>query len=106
MHKQKKAPCEGGNEKNRKQSKATKYRNQFSEVYRAFFERPRTMKEVDLATGVMRESVCRYVGRLRNEGLISVIRKRYCQVTKHLAGEYTTNPKLFPNRPKQLNLWK
>ena len=86
-------------------SKGNQFTNQLSRVFQAFFESPKTMKEADKACGVMRESICRYVRKLRLQGKIAIIKKRYCKVTGHEAGVYTTNPDLFPPKPLQLNLF-
>ena len=86
------------------QDKNTKL-NQEQAVFNSFFSSPKTMKEVDRDSGVMRENICRYVRTFRQSKSIVVIRKRYCMVTKHLANEYSTNPKLFP-KPTQLNLFE
>jgi hypothetical protein len=64
-------------------------------VHQAFFERPRTMKEVDTKTGVMRESICWYCRALRKTGRLFRVRKRKCTVTGHnYVWEWTTNPRL------------
>ena len=86
-----------------KQGKGKKT-DQQNTVFQCFFDSPKTMKEVDRSSGVMRENICWYVRTLRKEGRIWVIRKRLCHVTNHLANEYTTNPELFP-KPKQLTLF-
>jgi hypothetical protein len=80
--------------------KVNDYRDQLSRVYDAFFDAPMTMKEADKFCGVMRESICRYVRTLRLSRRIKLIGKRYCKVTKHLAGVYTTNPDFFPIDPQ------
>lgn len=82
------------------QFKDTKFIDQLNKVYNVFFEQPSTMKEVDIICGVMRENICRYVRTLRKAGKIYLINKRTCKVTKHTAGEYTTNPKLIPIDPQ------
>jgi len=87
-----------------KESKDAIHMIQMEKVFQAFFEEPMTMKEADRATGIMRESICRYVGTLRKQNRIAVIKKRYCSVTKHLAAELTTDPYLMPIK-LQLNLF-
>lgn len=82
-----------------------KHSDQISRVYKAFLLSPMTMKEADVFTGIMRESICRYVSKLKKQGKIELIKKRYCRITRHLAGEYTTDPKKFPQRPKQQTLF-
>lgn len=78
--------------------------NQLAKVYKAFFEQPKTMKEVDLEVGVMRENICWYCRTLRKQERLFAIRKRICAITKHKAIEWTTNPELVPP-PIQLNLF-
>ena len=78
--------------------------DQLSKVFQSFFDSPKTMKECDIDSGIMRENITRYVRTFRQSKSIAVIRKRYCMVTKHLANEYTTNPLLFP-KPTQLTLF-
>lgn len=76
------------------------YHDQISRVYEAFYFAPMTMKEADKFCGVMRENICWYVRDLKHSDRIRLIGKRYCRVTKHLAGIYTTNPELFPTDPQ------
>ena len=81
---------------NRKwQNGDTIFYSQLEMVYKAFYEKPRTMKEAEFACGVMRESICRYVRRLRKQKRICLLRRRRCDRTNHKAGEYTTNPQFF-----------
>ena len=87
-----------------RQDKDTK-KDQLHKVFQSFFDSPKTMKEADSDSGIMRENICRYVRTFRQSKSIVVIRKRYCLITKHLANEYSTNPKLFP-KPTQLNLFE
>lgn len=83
----------------------TQATDQMKKVYIAFFESPKTMKEVDVETNVMRESICRYVRTLRLEKRIEILRKRKCTITGNCyVNEYTTNPDLFP-RSNQLKLF-
>lgn len=79
--------------------------DQLKAVFQSFFDSPKTMKEADADSGIMRESICRYVRTFRQSKSIVVIRKRYCNVTKHLANEYTTNKDLFPKTSPQLTLF-
>jgi hypothetical protein len=86
------------------QSKSTTKLQQLQKVYGAYYESPLTMKECDRQSGIMRESICRYNKMLRDSNTIYYLGKRYCMVTKHLAGVYTINPKLVPIN-SQLNLF-
>lgn len=74
-------------------------------VFNAFFESPKTMKEVDQETNIMRENICRYVRDFRNKNKIALVGYRKCTVTGHAkVGIYTTNPDLFP-KSNQLKLF-
>jgi hypothetical protein len=86
-----------------RQNKDTKI-DQLNVVFKSFFDSPKTMKEADVNSGIMRENICRYVRTFRKNKSIVVIRKRLCSITNHLANEYTTNPDLFP-KPTQLTLF-
>lgn len=84
----------------KRQAKDSKLTDQFTRVYDAFFDEPRTMKEADKLTGVMRENICWYCRTLRKQNALYPIRKRYCKVTKHWATEFTTDPAKVPNNPQ------
>lgn len=81
--------------------------NQLARVEAAFQSGLKTMKEVNIETGIMRENICRYVRTLRQCNRIYRGKKRFCSVTKYLAYEWTTNEELKPiSEPKQLNLFE
>lgn len=87
------------------QAKDNKFKAQLQKVYKAFMERPMTMKEADVYTGVMRENICRYVDTLLNQERIAIRRKRRCNITGYPSvNEYTGDPKLFP-RSNQLKMF-
>jgi hypothetical protein len=70
---------------------------QMKVVFKEFERNPSTMLQVSFKHGILRANICRYVAKWRNSGQIAVVKKSYCPITKHLAGFYTTNPKLFPS---------
>jgi hypothetical protein len=78
--------------------------NELKKVYLSFSSKPKTMKEADVDTGIMRESICWYCRHLRLNGLLHPIGKRSCHVTKHEATVWTTDPNLIPVSP-QLKFW-
>jgi hypothetical protein len=90
---------------NETQNEVNHLSDQFHRVHMAFFEQPRTMKEADKVTGVMRENICWYCRTLRKENSLYPIRKRFCTVTKHRATEFTTDPAKAPKIDSQLNLF-
>jgi hypothetical protein len=79
------------------QGKNKQFKAQLQRVYHALKERPMTMKETDVYTGVMRENICRYIDTLLEQGKIAILRKRKCTITGYPnVNEYTSNPALFP----------
>ena len=78
------------------QAKDKQFKDQFRKVYHAFREKPMTMLEADMATGIMRSNICWYVNDLLEQGRIAILRQRKCSITGFTANEYTTNPDLFP----------
>ncbi|AUC16839.1 hypothetical protein BTO06_17555 [Tenacibaculum sp. SZ-18] len=91
------------NQKNNPNKRHGKYTD-LKAVYDAFFEKPRTMKEVFVVTGVIRESICRYCKELKESGRLYFLRKRRCTITKELVNEYTSNPDLVEDN-NQLGLF-
>jgi hypothetical protein len=87
-------------------SKDTDFRTQYQKVYQSFKERPKTMLQVFIETGILRANICRYVADMENKGHIQVIRKGYCPYTHAVAGFYSTDEALF-TKPivSQLNLF-
>ena len=86
-------------------NKDKQFKVQLRRVLDALCEKPMTMKEVDVYTGVMRENICRHISELMELGLIAIIRKRRCSVTGYpYVNEYTGNSDLFP-RSNQLELF-
>ena len=88
-----------------KQAKDKQFKAQLQKVYNALKEKPMTMKETDIYTGVMRENICRYIDELFEQGKIAILRKRKCTVTGYpYVNEYTSNPHLFP-KSNQLTIF-
>ena len=69
---------------------------QLRAVYNAFYEEPRTMKEVFIHTGVLREFVCWYCRELRLNNSLFFVKKRRCTITNQLVNEYSTNEDFKP----------
>jgi hypothetical protein len=73
-----------------------KYKVQLKKVFDSFYKQPKTMKEVDIETNVMRENICWYCRTLRKSNKLYAVGKRMCKVTKHLDIQCTKNPELIP----------
>ena len=80
-------------------------KNQFNKVYQAFFDQPMTMLEAEKLTGIMRSNICWYCRDFRQSERIFKIGEKYCSISKHKAGIWTTNTKLKPD-DKQLQLFE
>ncbi|ALM21005.1 hypothetical protein AAT17_07100 [Nonlabens sp. MIC269] len=87
------------------QDKNTICQAQLKQVYNALLVKPMTMKEIDVYTGIMRENICRYIGKLVEQNKIAILRQRKCSITgfNHV-NEYTANTDLFP-KSNQLSLF-
>lgn len=87
--------------------KGNEFRAQYQIVYQSFKERPKTMLDVSLETGILRANICRYVADMEGKGIIQLLYKTEDEHTKFTAGYYTTDKELFHQVGKQhLNLWE
>jgi hypothetical protein len=79
--------------------KDTSFIPQYQTVYQSFKERPKTMLEVSIETGILRANICRYAAKMEENGQIQEIRKGYCPYTHFKAGFYSTDESLFTTKP-------
>lgn len=81
---------------------------ELEKVKKALFEKPQTMKELDIAIKVMRESICWYCRKLRQLKQLYKIRQRKCNVTGYpYVWELTTDPNKAPKQDcSQINLFE
>ena len=87
--------------------KDNEFRLQYQIVYQSFNERPKTMLDVSLETGILRANICRYVANMKDKGLIQLLYKKNDQHTKFTAGYYTTDKRLFREiNNRQYKLWE
>lgn len=87
-----------------KYSEYQSVKNQVPTVFKAFYDEPKTMKEVELDTNIDRAHICRYVATFLKENRIAFLHDRKCRATGSLAGAYTTKPELFP-KSNQLSIF-
>lgn len=76
---------------------AEKYGKQLERYYFSLKDKPLTMLEASVQTGIMRENLCRYTATLRKAGLIAGLKKRQCSISKMQATEWTSDVELFPS---------
>ena len=74
--------------------KDTYFKAQMQRVFSALYREPKTMLMVSIETGVLRANICRYVAKWRKQDNIKEVKKGICNISKHRAGFYTTNPEL------------
>ena len=84
--------------------KDTSNNTQLKRVYEAFFHSPKTMKEVDIEIGVMRENICWLCRELRMQNYLFAVCIRRCKVTKRNVIAWSTNSEFKPI-DKQLKLF-
>lgn len=98
MESKQKAPQAGGNPiQFFSQDKDKDFRTQMQIIYLSLKERPKTMLQVSIESGILRANICRRVADLRKSGSVQVVRKGPCPYTRAKAGFYTTDPALFVN---------
>jgi hypothetical protein len=85
------------------QSKDNHFVSQYQTVYQSFKERPKTMLQVSIETGILRANICWYIAEMEDKGYIQVIRKGLCPFTHFCAGFYSTDEALF-TKPDALQL--
>jgi hypothetical protein len=70
--------------------------NQIKLLIEALKERPQTMLMVGKRINVERANICRYISELSKSKRIALVKKSVCEITRHPAGYYTSDPQLFP----------
>ena len=71
------------------------FHSQYQLVYQSFKEKPKTMLDVFIETGILRANICRYVAGMKEKGIIQLLYKKDDKHTKSKAGYYTTDKTLF-----------
>lgn len=87
-----------------KQSKNKEFTDQFSEVYKGFFEQPQSMKMLSIRLNIDRANICWFFRDLRKSDKIDIAKKGVCKITNRVVNFYTTNPDLF-QQPNQLKIF-
>jgi hypothetical protein len=67
-------------------------------VFELLKKQPATATQAAVALNIYRPNLCRRKRTLEKLGLLSVVKKVRCPITKHTAWQLTTNPEYFPNR--------
>lgn len=83
--------------------KDIKIRGQLQIVYNEFLSHPGTMLEISTRTGILRQSICGIVAKLRKQDRIFFIERGRCSISYHKAGFYTTDLQFFTRTKKADN---
>ncbi|AQS93881.1 hypothetical protein BXQ17_07335 [Polaribacter sp. BM10] len=78
-----------------KQGKDKDLKDQFSKVYKGFFEQPQSMKMLSDKLNIDRANICWFCRELRQNNKIEIAKKGVCKISKRVVNFYTTNPDLF-----------
>lgn len=78
-----------------KQGKDKNILDQFSKVYKGFFEKPQSMKMLSVRLDIDRANICWFCRELRKSNKIDIAKKGICKITNRVVNFYTTNPDLF-----------
>lgn len=77
-------------------NKSKHFTNQMKVVFHAFKEQPKTMKMIEVETGIDRANVCRYVSKWKKQNNIEIVSFGICPITKNPNVQFlTTNKALF-----------
>jgi hypothetical protein len=83
------------NSSHKRQWKDKHFEVQMERVFAAFKRKPSTMLKVSIETGILQANICRYVAKWQKSSSIRLLKQGLCKASKHRAGYYTTDTKLF-----------
>lgn len=93
------------NSPNKRQGKNNGKSTQLITIFQYLQTHIATASMVANATGISKNSITRYKRDLEKQGLLSEVKRGYCELTNHLAWYLTTNKKHFP-QSNQLKSFK
>ena len=74
---------------------------QMKRFYQCLKERPKTTKMAAVELGIQRANLTRYVAEFEKRNIITVVDKKKCEITKHQAKYYSTDPARIPEPGQQ-----
>jgi hypothetical protein len=87
-------------------NKDTKHLADYKKVYKYFLQKPATMFQCEICTGIPRPYVCWYVRSLRKNKAIQIVNYGRCPISKYNGVQFlTTDKKLFKSKTKQPTLF-
>ena len=88
------------------ESKDTKHLADYKRTYEYFLQKPATMFQCEVDTGIPRPYVCWYVRLFRKNNDIQIVRHGRCPISKYDGVQFlSTDKKLFNQQVKQPSLF-
>lgn len=84
--------------------KDTEKISQFKILTQCFSEAPKTMYQAEKETGIRIANICRFIDKMRKNGIIRKVYVGKCPMSHRQAGFYTSNQEYFKD-DKQLSLF-
>lgn len=75
--------------------KESKKKAQCKIVYHILKEYPQTTKMIQVNTGIPRENITRHISELERRKKVTVVERKKCSITRHLAKYYSSERKYF-----------
>lgn len=85
--------------------KGTNKISQFKQLAQCFSEKPKTMYQAELETGVRIANICRFIDKMKKNGTIRKVSSGKCPISHRQAGFYTSNREYFKD-DRQLSLFE
>lgn len=75
--------------------KESKKKAERQRVYEILKEFPQTTKMIQVNTGIPRENITRHIAELEKHHKVTVVERKKCEITSHLAKYYSSEQKYF-----------
>ena len=77
---------------------------QFKRLAQCFSEMPKTMYQAERETGIRIANICRFIDKMKKNGIIRKVSSGKCPISHRQAGFYTSNRESFKD-DRQLSLF-
>ena len=82
-----------------------RFSDELQKVYNSFYNKPKTMRQVEVETGVRRDHITRYVDTLKKNNKITIVNKGVCPITNRDGVQFLTTDPSFQPKFLQLSLF-
>ncbi len=76
--------------------KESKKKAQRQQIYEVLKEFPQTTKMIQINIGIPRENITRHIAELEKRHQITIVERKKCKITSHIAKYYSSEQKYFP----------